>query len=69
MEKSAISGFIVVLLLFTASPYVSKCFAETLYVDSKNGNDANPGAQEKPLRTIDKAAAIVNSKTKAEPTT
>ncbi len=30
--------------------------AETLYVDSRGGNDANTGTKEKPLRTIKQAA-------------
>jgi len=43
--------------------------AETLYVDSKTGSDTNPGTKEKPIKTIGQAAVIVNSKTKAGPTT
>jgi len=39
--------------------------AETLYVDSTNGNDTNPGTEEKPLKTINKAAQLTNSS--AEP--
>lgn len=46
-----------------------KAIAETLYVDSRNGNDANPGTKEKPLRTIGKAAEMVNSRTEEGPTT
>ena len=56
------------LLLFCCG-LGSSLFAETFFVDSRNGNDADPGTREKPLRTIGKAAAIVNSETKAEPTT
>jgi len=43
--------------------------AETLYLDSRNGNDANPGTEEQPLRTIKQAAVIVNDKTEGGPTT
>jgi hypothetical protein len=43
--------------------------AETLYVDGRSGNDVNPGTNEKPLRTIGRAAAMVNSKTEGGPTT
>lgn len=43
--------------------------AETLYVDSQNGNDNNPGSKGKPLLTISKAAAIVNDSNAAGPTT
>jgi hypothetical protein len=42
--------------------------AETLYVDSRTGRDTNPGTSEKPLRTIGKAARMVNSETTAGPT-
>jgi hypothetical protein len=48
---------------------VPNVVAETLYVDSKTGRDANPGTKEKPLRTIGRAAVMVNSKTEAGPTT
>jgi hypothetical protein len=42
--------------------------AESLYVDSRSGNDTNPGTKQKPLRTIGKAAQVVNSETTAGPT-
>ena len=35
--------------------------AATLYVDVQNGNDDNPGSSEMPLKTIEKAANIVNT--------
>ncbi|MHC4574459.1 MAG: MBL fold metallo-hydrolase [Planctomycetota bacterium] len=41
---------------------------ETLYVDGMNGNDGNPGTEERPLGTIGKAAIMVNSKREAGPT-
>ena len=59
----------VVLIVLVLPLLISSVFAETLYVDSSSGDDANPGTMEKPLRTIGKAATIVNSKTKPEPTT
>ena len=43
--------------------------AETLYVDSRNGNDTNPGTKEKPLKTIGQAAVLVNSSSEEGPTT
>ena len=43
--------------------------AETLYVDSQNGSDTNPGNKEKPLLTIGKAADIINGKKEPGPTT
>ena len=43
--------------------------AETLYVDSRNGNNTNPGTKEKPLLTIDKAATMVDDGNAPGPTT
>jgi len=43
--------------------------AETLYVDSRNGNDANPGMKEKPFRTIGRAAELLKAKAGEGPTT
>jgi hypothetical protein len=46
----------------------ANAIAETLYVDSSRGNDANPATREKPLKTLGQAAAMVNSKTDTGPT-
>ncbi len=43
--------------------------AEVLFVDSTNGNDTNPGIKEQPLKTIARAAAIVNNSQEPGPTT
>jgi len=42
--------------------------AETIYVDSRNGNDSSPGTQEKPTKTISKAVTIINNSKKSGPT-
>jgi hypothetical protein len=47
----------------------SSVIAETLYVDGRNGNDANPGTKQKPLKTIGRAGVMVNSRTEGGPTT
>jgi hypothetical protein len=49
--------------------FVPVTIGETLYVDGVNGNDGNPGTEERPLGTIGKAAIVVNSKRQAGPTT
>jgi len=49
--------------------WARKTIAETVHVDSINGNDTNPGTKEKPLRTIGRAAIMVNGRTEAGPTT
>ena len=43
--------------------------AETLYVDGISGDDSGPGTKDKPLKTISKAAAMVNDKKEPGPTT
>lgn len=35
--------------------------AETFYIDSRNGNDANAGTKEQPLKTLARAAELVNT--------
>ena len=58
--------FSVVLLSLIAA---SNVIAETIYVDSINGSDANTGTKGKPMQTIGRAAEIVNSKAEGGPTT
>ena len=49
---------IVILVIFAQeSP------AETLYVDSKKGDNANPGTSNMPLRTLAQAATLINNDT------
>jgi hypothetical protein len=43
--------------------------AETIYVDSDNGNDTNDGTQTRPVQTIARAAQIVNNSNEPGPTT
>lgn len=47
----------------------SSVIAETIHVDSRNGSDANSGTEKEPLRTLGKAAEMINRKTKQGPTT
>ena len=42
---------------------------EIVYVDGNGGDDTHPGTQDKPIRTIAKAAEMVNSSTAPGPTT
>jgi len=57
---------IAILLIGILAPSV---IGETLYVDSQNGSDSDPGSKEKPLLTIGKAADIVNGSNASGPTT
>lgn len=59
------SGLLVSTLCFM---YCVPLLAETLYLDSHNGNDANPGTKEQPLKTLTRTAALVNASTEAGPT-
>ncbi|UCD53225.1 MAG: hypothetical protein JSW27_11385 [Phycisphaerales bacterium] len=43
--------------------------AETVYVDGDRGNDTNPGTQDRPIRTIARAAEMVNGRSEPGPTT
>ncbi len=65
--KMLTSSFIFVILAIAI--LAQGVIAEVLYVDSQNGNDANPGTKEKPVRTIARAAAIVNDSNEPGPTT
>jgi len=68
----SIKGFLNSQFFFTAlvvGVLISSSFAETLYVDGANGNDVNPGTKQKPLKTIGRAAATVNSRKEGGPTT
>ena len=59
--------FIFVVLM--ASIFSQAVIAEVLYLDSTNGNDTNSGIREQPLKTIGKAAKLVNRSTESGPTT
>jgi hypothetical protein len=43
--------------------------AETIYVDGRGGSDKNPGTKEKPVKTVGRAAEMVNRGTEPGPTT
>jgi hypothetical protein len=49
--------------------FASSLIAETLYVDGLIGDDSRPGTKDKPLKTIGKAAAMVNASDATGPTT
>jgi hypothetical protein len=52
------SRFVFVILIIAI--LTNGVNAEVLYINSFNGNDANPGTKERPVRTIAKAATIDN---------
>jgi hypothetical protein len=65
--KMLTSSFIFMILAI--SILAQGVIAEVLYVDSQSSNDANPGTKDRPVRTIARAAAIVNDSNESGPTT
>jgi len=65
-HKKRLELFIAVSVITTLSVNV---LAETIYVDARNGNDDNTGTKDNPVRTIGRAAEMVNSSTEPGPTT
>ena len=56
-------SFAVMVFAVTARSIV----AETIYVDARNGSDKNPGTNDRPVKTIGRAAEIVNGSTEPGP--
>jgi hypothetical protein len=56
-------------LIFGVLTISSSTIAETLYLDSRSGNDSNPGSEDKSIKTFQRATELVNSLAEAGPTT
>ena len=69
MNTRGMLNFRIIFIVLFIGVSAPSLIAETLYVDSQKGSDINPGSKEKPLRTINQAAVIANSKTETGPTT
>ena len=69
MRQRNITSYWFIFAILAVAIFSANVPAEVLYIDAKNGIDANPGTKEKPLCTIAKAAGIVNGKTEPGPTT
>jgi hypothetical protein len=69
METREIKSHSPILMIVLVAIMAPMIFAEVLYVDDTNGNDANPGTEDKPLHTIAQATAIVNKSVGPGPTT
>ena len=54
----------LIFLVIVVALLGSMVNAEVLYVDDTNGNDAYPGTEDKPLRSIARAAVMVNNSKK-----
>jgi hypothetical protein len=57
----------VTVALMVLAPWLVS--AEVIHVDSRKGQDANPGSAEDPLRSLAKASEIVNGSSEPGPTT
>ncbi len=65
-HKERLKLFITVLVIAILT---TNATAETIYVDARSGNDDNPGTKDNPVRTVGRAAEIVNGSTGKGPTT
>ncbi len=59
----------ILISFFLTGLAASPFFGETLYVDSRNGLDANPGTQNQPVQTIQKAVELIYVDDQPEPAT
>lgn len=66
LQKTLTVWFVSVGLVLGS--FVTLATAETIYVDPMSGNDANPGTKDKPLRTFEKTAIMVNDSNNPGPT-
>lgn len=69
MKQNDISGYRLLFVAVVFAVLVSNVIAETIYVDSINGRDTNPGTKDRPIKTLQQAAAIVNRSKEPGPTT
>ncbi len=69
MRQRDISNYQFIFAALVVAILAPALIAEVLYVDSSNGDDTNPGTKDKPVRTIARAAVIVNESNEPGPTT
>ncbi|MCG8697732.1 MAG: DUF1565 domain-containing protein [Bacteroidales bacterium] len=66
-QAKILDRFLVVCLVIVL--LTTGLVAEILYVDASNGSDTNPGIEEQPLKTLNRAATLVNGNDVEGPTT
>ena len=69
MSQSNISGYRILFVAVVFAVLVSSAIAKTIYVDSINGSDTNPGTKEMPIKTLQQGSAIVNGSQEQGPAT
>jgi hypothetical protein len=67
--KSNEEGLKLFLTVSIIAILSSNALAEMVYVDGRSGSDKNPGTRERPIRTVGRAAEMVNNSTEPGPTT
>jgi hypothetical protein len=66
LRKTCIVLIATAWLVFGCS--IRPVLGETIWVDAMNGDDSSPGTKDKPFRTFEKIAAIVNNSNEPGPT-
>ena len=69
MNTRRMLNFRIVFVGLVIGVLAPSLIAETLYIDGISGDDSSPGTKDKPLKTISKAAAMVNDSNAPGPTT
>jgi hypothetical protein len=67
LRKMCIVSIVSTWLVFGG--FIKPVLGETIWVDAMNGDDSSPGTKDKPLRTFEKIATIVNDSNELGPTT
>jgi hypothetical protein len=67
--KSHKEGLKLFLTVLAVAVLTTSALAETIYVDGRSGSDKNPGTKDNPVRTVGRAAEMVNGSTEPGPTT
>jgi hypothetical protein len=65
--KSHEKGLRFFLTVLAIAIFTTSALAETIYVDGRSGIDKNPGTKDNPVRTVGRAAEIVNGSTEPGP--
>lgn len=68
MKSIREQAFVLVVAAFCVMP-TRHAVAEMIYVDAIEGLDANPGTKDQPVKTMGRAAEMVNGRTEGGPTT
>lgn len=68
MRRKIISNHQLIFVFLIITIFAPRVVSEVLYIDSKKGDDSNPGTKENPLCTLGKAVILVNNNSNSGPT-